>query len=114
MSAQGSSRTPTPVPLDLLPLPVGAAAQRNANSNSITLLAEREMAGRGTEAAQEKKQGRPRPGDVRDEATPVEPHGQGRAADGGGAPPSPPRASRRNAGGAAFNGFRGGGKHDLL
>jgi hypothetical protein len=69
--------------VDLLPLPVGTVAQPNANSNSITLLAEREMAGRGTEAAAQEKEQQwwSRPGDVRDEATPV------------GAPrPPPPRA----------------------
>ncbi|KAG2602004.1 hypothetical protein PVAP13_5KG535307 [Panicum virgatum] len=81
---RGPSRTPTPV---LLPLPVGAAAPTQGQQQQHAP----ERAGRSR---------RPR--------TPP-------ATDGGRARPLPPAgASRRNAGGAAFNGFRGGGKHDLL
>ena len=78
--------------------------QHKANNNSTPLRGRQEQ-----EAAHEKKkQGRPRPGPSR----------RPRRGDNGGAPrpgrPTPTGHSRRNAGGAAFNGFRGGGKHDLL
>ncbi|PUZ53917.1 hypothetical protein GQ55_5G089000 [Panicum hallii var. hallii] len=100
---RGPSRTPTPV---LLPLPVGAAARTQGQQQQHA--PDERQAGAG--------------GSAREEETRAAAAG-GRPGDNGGAPragrptvgaPFRRRASRRNAGGAAFNGFRGSGKPDLL